>query len=245
MSSGHRFAVGGFIIGRKLVSSRANGLVLVGFMALLGCLWVAGSHRVSFSAFLHLAPYLYLFFSQDMIYDEVRSGCLENVIFMGGRLPGYLLLKPAAAFAAGLSISLVLFLGFTVHGFATGQLETQALGKFAAGLLVGAYYASAAGFLSFFFRAGSNVLIILLGQVTLFAGFLFTASQRMGLIERLTAPSLMGMQAKLEFLAVSAFLPNVVIARRTWFSILGLGGMAALFLGLLVRKVKALELRVR
>jgi hypothetical protein len=67
----------------------------------------------------------------------------------------------------------------------------------------------------------------------------------MGLIERLTAPSLMGMQAKLEFLAVSAFLPNVVIARRTWFSILGLGGMAALFLGLLVRKVKALELRVR
>jgi hypothetical protein len=67
----------------------------------------------------------------------------------------------------------------------------------------------------------------------------------MGLVERLTAATLPGLRAKLEFLAVSSLLPNIVIARRAWFSILGLGGMAALFLGLLAWKVKTLELKMK
>jgi hypothetical protein len=245
MPSRNRLAVDLLIIGRKLAVSRVNGLILIGFPALLGFLWVADSYRVSFAAFLYLSPFLCLFFSQDMIHDEVHSGCLENVIFSGGRFRSYLLLKAACAFTAGTGVNLVLFSGFAAYGLATGEFEIQATGKFAAGLLVGVYYAAAAGFLSFYLRAGSNVLIILLAQVTLFAGFLFTASQRMGLIERLTAASLPGMRAKLEFLAVSTVLPNIIIARRTWLSLLGLGALTALFWGLLVWKIKTLELKLR
>ena len=245
MPAGNRLAVEGFIVGRKLLASRVNGLVLAGFLALLGCLWVVDSYRVCFSAFLYLSPFLCLFFSQDMVHDEVHSGCLENVIFMGGRFRRYLLLKAAAAAAAGLGLGLVLFSGLAVYGLAAGRFEGRALGQYAAGLLVGIYYVSAAGFLSFLLRAGSNVLIILLGQVTLFAGFLFIASQKMGLVVRLTDASVPGMRAKLEFLAVTAVLPNIVIARRTWLSLLGLGTWTALWLALLAWKVRALELKMR
>ena len=53
------------------------------------------------------------------------------------------------------------------------------------------------------------------------------------------------MGAKLEFLAVSSVLPNIIIARRAWFSILGLGAMTAVFLGLQAWKVRTLELKMK
>src|SRR4030042_5392879 len=139
MSFRNRLAVDAFIIGRKLLTSRTNGLALACFLVLLGSLWVAYSFLVSFSAFLYLSPFLCLFFSQDMIHDEVHSACLENLLFLEGRFCTYLFCKAAAAAAAGLGTSLLLFSRFAAYGLATGQFAVQALGKFAAGILVGAY----------------------------------------------------------------------------------------------------------
>ena len=245
MSGRDRLPVAFFITRRKLLSAKVNGLVLSGFLFLLAYLWIEDSFSLCLRAFLYLCPFLSLFFSQDMMNDEIQSGVLENVFFIGGRFRNYLMIKNALIAASGLGITLVLFSGFALYGLATRQFEARALGQFAVGVLVGVYYVAAAGFLSFFFRAGSNVLIILLGQVLLFVGFLFTASQRMGLVERLTDSSFPGIGAKLEFLAVSFVLPNIVIARRTWLSLLGLGAMTALFFSLQIWKIKSLELRKR
>jgi hypothetical protein len=245
MSFGNRLKVDWPIAARKLLSARVNGFVLGGFLLLLGYLWVVDSFRTSFGAFLSLFPFLFLFLSQDMIYDEVHSGCLENLLFVGGRFRSYLLFKNAITAATGLGVSLLLFSGFAVYGLITSQFEARDCGKFAAGILAGLYYVAASGFLSFFFKAGSNVLVILLGQAALFVVFLLTAAQRMGLAERLTAASFPGIRAKIEFLAVASFLPNVIVARRTWFFILGLGAMTALFLGLQAWKIRALELRIK
>jgi hypothetical protein len=177
-----------------------------------------------------------------MMSEEISSGVLENVFFVGGRFRCYLISKNALVAAYALGITLVLFSGLALYGLATRQFEARVLGQFAVGILVGAYYVALAGFLSFFFRAGSNVLIILLGQVLLFVGLLFSASQRTGLAERLTASSNPGIGSKLEFLAVSFVLPNIVIARRFWLNVLGLGAMTALFFGLQIWKIKSLEL---
>ena len=245
MSDRDRLPLALFISRRKLFSSKVNVLVLSGFVLLLACLWVMDSFRLSFRAFLYLHPFLFLFFSQDMMNGEISSGALENVLFAGGRFRSYLLSKNVLAAACALGIALVLFSGFTLYGLATRQWEAQIPGQFAAGLLVGAYYVALAGFLSFFLRAGSNVLILLLGQVALFVGLLFTASQRTGLAERLTASSFPGIGARLEFLAVSFVLPNIVIARRSWLNLLGLGAMVALFFGLQIWKINSLELRRR
>jgi len=245
MSGRDRLALALFITRRKLLSAKVNGLVLSGFLFLLAYLWIEDSFSLSLKAFLYLCPFLFLFFSQDMMSEEISSGVLENVFFVGGRFRRYLISKNALVGAYSLGITLVLFSGLALYGLVTGQFEARVLGQFAAGVLVGAYYVALAGFLSFFFRAGSNVLIILLGQVLLFVGLLFTASQRTGLVERLTASSYPGIGAKLEFLAVSFVLPNIVIARRSWLNVLGLGAMTALFFGLQIWKIKSLELRKR
>jgi len=243
MPSRNRLPLTLLISGRKLISAKVNVLVISGFILLLAYLWVEDSFSLSFRAFLYLCPFLFLFFSQDMLNDEINSGALENVLFAGGRFRSYLLSKNVLVAACALGVTFVLFSGFALFGLATRQWEARIPGQFASGLLAGAYYLALAGFLSFFLKAGSNVLIVLLGQAALFAGLLFTASQRIGLAERLTASSYPGIGAKLEFLAVSFVLPNIVIARRSWLNLLGLGAMAALFFALQTWKIKTLELR--
>ena len=228
---------------QKLLSAKVNVLVISGFVLLLAFLWVEDSYSLSFKTFLFLCPFLFLFFSQDMLNDEVSSGALENVLFAGGRFRSYLLSKNGLVAACALGVTLVLFSAFALYGLATHQWEAHIPGQFGSGLLAGAYYVALAGFLSFFFRAGSNVLLVLLGQVALFVSLLFTASQRTGLAERLTASSFPGISARLEFLAVSFVLPNIVIARRSWLNLLGLGAMTALFFALQIWKTKTLELR--
>jgi ABC-type transport system involved in multi-copper enzyme maturation permease subunit len=226
---------------KKLISARVNFFVLSGFILLLTYLCVEDSYSLSFRAFLYLCPFLFLFFSQDMVNDEIRSGYLENVLFAGGRFRSYLLSKNVLISAGVLGLALVGFSGFALYGLTTRQWEAHFLGQFASSLLAGVYYVALAGFLSFFFRAGSNVLVILLGQGALFVGLLFTATQRMGLLERLTESSFPGAGAKLEFLAVSFVVPNIVIARRSWLNLLGLGMMTALFFSLQIWQIKSLE----
>jgi hypothetical protein len=245
MSGRDRLPVNFFITWSKLLSARANFLFLSGFMFFLAFLWIKDSYSLCLKAFLYLCPFLSLFFSQDMLNDEIYSGALESVSFIGGGFRSYLMVKNAMVAAFALSINLVLFSGLALYGLATRQLGVPALGQFAAGVLVGVYYVTAAGFLSFYFRAGANVLIIILGQALLFVGLLFTAAQRGGLVERLTASSFPGFGAKLEFLAALSVFPNLAIGRRTWLSILGLGTMTALLFSLEVWKIKALELRRR
>jgi len=220
-----------------------NVLVGCGFLFLLAFLWIKDSFRVSSGAFLYLFPYLFLFFSQDMMGDEIRSGALENVIFVSGRFRVYLLSKNALVAACGLGIASVLFSAIALYGSLTRQFETHSFGLFATGILVDAYYVALAGFLSLFFRAGSNVLAVLLGQIAIFVALLFSASQRSGLAARLTDASVPGMGARLEFLGVSLVLPNIIIGRRSWLNLLGLGAMTGLLFALQSWKIGSLELR--
>lgn len=230
---------------RKLLSAKVNGLALAAFIVVLGYLWVRDSFSLSFRAFLYLHPFLSLIFSQDMMYDEIASGLLENVLFAGGRFRRYLLSKSAMTAAAGLGVSLAIFSGYALYGLSTHQLGFADFARFAAGILVGLYYAFLAGALSFFFRSGSNVLIIIVGQFVLVAGLLLGASQRMGFIERLTSPVAQGIRARLEFLSVSVLIPNITIARPSWLNLLGIAVGALFFFALQVWKVRSLELRQR
>jgi hypothetical protein len=245
MAGRDRRAVALSIGWRRLLSTKAHGLALGGFILLLAYLWAEDSLSTAFKAFLYLHPFLSLFFSQDIVSDEIASGALENVIFIEGRFRHYLLLKPALVAAAGLGVSLALFLCFSAYGWTTHQLFSFEPGRLAAGLLVGLYYVAAAGALSFCLRAGSNVLIIILGQFVLAAGLLVSASQRMGLIERLTSAAAQGTGAQFEFLSVSFILPNIVIARPSRLNLLGLVAGTAFFTAFMVWKIRSLELRRR
>src|SRR4030042_4220825 len=105
MSGRDRLPVNFFITWSRLLSAKANFLVLSGFILFLAFLWIKDSYSLCLKAFLYLYPFLSLFFSQGMLDDEIHSGALESVLFIGGSFRGYLLVKNAMVAAFALSIN--------------------------------------------------------------------------------------------------------------------------------------------
>jgi len=243
MSARDGLPVALLITRRKLLSARGSLFIFAGFLILLAFIWIKGAFVFSFRLFLFLFPHLFLFLAQDMIKDEVDSGALENILFLEGGFRSHLRLKNAVIAAAALGAGLILFAGFSAYGLATRQFAALFFLQFGTGILAGLYYLALAGFLSFFLRAGTNVIIVILGQFVILFGLLLSAAQKPEWIERLNSSSLSGLAAKLEFLALAVVIPNVIVAARSWLSILGVGVLAGLFFGLQLLKVRSLELR--
>ncbi len=230
---------------KKAAASRSLAVLFAGFLALLAYVWVKDSYITCLRFFLFLFPYIFLFLSQDMFRDEVDGGALENVLFLAGRFRSYLLNKNLVLAAIALAGSAALFLLLTVYGISVRAFSALSLVQFVIGVLVGIYYLVAGGLLSFFLKGGSNVLLIILGQVFLVIGLFLSATQRTGLIGLLTADALPDSAAKLKFFLLAAFLPNVIIVRRSAAFILGLAALSALWFGLQRLKVRSVELLKR
>jgi hypothetical protein len=180
-----------------------------------------------------------------MFRDEVEGGALENVLFLGGGFRYYLLAKNLALIAAALAVSAAIFLPLAVYGISAGSFSSVSLLQFIIGLLVGVYYLLAGGLLSFFLKGGSNVLLVILGQVFLVVAIFLSASQKAGLIGLLTAETLPDAAAKVKVFLIAVLLPNVIISRRSAVFILGLAVLAVVwFIGQRF-KVKSVEIMKR
>ncbi len=243
MSARDCFPVAAYFTRKKLISGKVNVFLFAGFLALLAFIWFKGTFIFSCRLFLFLFPHLFLFLAQDMIKDEVDSGALENLLFIDGKFRAYLGWKNAIIAAAAFGAGVIVFLSFSFYGLATHQFTIAFLLQFATGILAGLYYLALAGFLSTFLKAGTNVLLVILGQVLLLFGVLIAASQSPGWIERFTSSSFSLFTAKLEFLALAAVFPNLIAARRSWPLILELSLLAGLFFGLQLLRIRSLELR--
>lgn len=230
---------------KKAAASRSLTVLLAGFLALLAYVWIKDSYITCLRFFLFLFPYIFLFLSQDMFRDEIDSGALENVLFLNGRFRSYLLTKNLVLASIALAGSAALFLMLAVYGVGTGSFSALSLVQFGLGVLVGVYYLLAGGLLSFFFKGGSNVLLLILGQVFLVIGLFLSATQRTGLIDLLTADALPNAAAKLEFFLLAAPFPNILINRRSAVFILGLAVLGGLWFGLQRLKVRSLEILKR
>ncbi len=242
MSSRDRLKIAFFITWKKVLAAKINAFLFLGFMILLGYIWQKDSFSLSLKAFLYFFPYLFLFLSQDMVKDEVDSGSLENVLFLYGNFRGYLLAKSLFLALLALSCSSVIFIAFAVFGFITKQFLAIYFLQFLAGIVAGIYYLSLGGLLSFSFRGGSNVLIVILGQVFLFIGLLLSARQKSGFMDALDGASFPDLSSRLKFLVLAAIFPQVVVAKR--FIVYGLGiALLGLFFLILERaRIRNLEL---
>ncbi len=228
---------------RKLLSAKANLFFLGGFVGLLAFIWIKGAFIFSFRVFLFVFPHLFLVLSQDMFRDEVDSGALENPLFIGGGYRSYLGWKNGIIGAAAMGTGLAVFAVFLISGFFVRQLAAVFALQFAAGTLAGLYYQSLAGFLSFFLRAGSNVLVIILGQALGIFCLFLSGAQRPEWLKGLVSNSFSGWAARMEMLAVAAVFPNIIVVRGAWWSVLAVGLLAGVFFGLQRMKIRALELR--
>ncbi len=120
-----------------------------------------------------------------MFRDEIDSGALENAAFVNGGFRDYLLSKMLIMALIGLAAGAALFGVLAACGLALGQarITSAHLAQFLAGSLAGLYYSAIGGYLSFFFRAGSNVLIVIIGQVFLAIVFFLSMTSRQSWVE--------------------------------------------------------------
>ncbi len=235
-----------FLIGRKkAAASRSYLVLLAGFLALVAYVWANDNYLDALRFFLFLFPHIFLFLSQDMFREEIESGALENILFLDGRFRGYLLDKNLVLGSIGLALSAALFIVLAVFGIASGEFSAIFLLQFAVGTLVGVYYLLAGGLLSFFFKGGSNVLVVILGQVLFVIGLFFSATRRTGLIDLLTANDFPGAAAKFKLFLLSLLLPNLAISKRLPAVLLGLAAIAVLLWIIERRKIASVEIAKR
>jgi hypothetical protein len=231
-----------FIAWKKVLAARIHYVLLSGFVVLLGYIWLKDSFSLSLRAFLYLFPYVFLFASQDMVKDEVDSGALENVLFLNGNFRGYLLGKSIFLAAAAFLCSLAMFLILAAYALVTRQFFAVYLLQFLAGVAAGIYYLSLGGLLSFSFKGGSNVLIVILGQVFLFIGLLLSAAKRGGFIDSLENASFPDLSSRLKFFVLAAVFPNAVVAKKFIVYALGIAACSLVFFFLQRMKIRDFEL---
>jgi len=227
----------------RLRRSPAAWAAAAALPALVFFLWIKESYGTALRSFLFLLPHFFLFLSQDMIGDEVREGHLENVLFVGNGFKGHLFGKNAILVLTGIVYGFGLFMPLWVIGLVTHRSGWGDFHGLTVALLAGVYYVMIGGLLSYYLKGGSNVLALIVVQAAVFMGLLFSAANSGGFLDLLSTGNFPGLVAKLKFLALTAILPNVVVAGRFRSYALWTAGLAALVLFVQWIKVKRLELK--
>jgi hypothetical protein len=214
-------------------------LAFPAFVVWVGC---NDSYGTAAKFFFFLLPHVFLIAAQDMVRTDIESGALENVLFLGGRFRDFLEAKSNVLAAVVGAYACALFALFTAWGLLVGAFEPAFVVRFGLALLAGLYYLALAGTLSYFLRAGSNVLVILLAQSAAVIGLLFSATSRTGFLDHLASGRFPGLGPKLLFGGLVAILPNVVVAGR--LSVFAVEVLAGLGLACAVRRrlARAVEL---
>ena len=227
---------------RRLVASPLTLAAGLAFPAVVVWIGLGDSYETAAKFFFFLFPHVFLIAAQDMVRTDIDGGALENVLFLGGRFRRFLWAKNFVLAGVGGAYVLLLFALFSSWGLALGEFRPVYAAQFGMGLLAGFYYLALAGTLSYFLRAGSNTLVLLLAQSAALVGLLSSATSRTGFLDYAASGRFPGISSKLLFGGLVAILPNLVVSRRlVAFGALVLAGLA-LSLFVQHRLVRALEL---
>jgi hypothetical protein len=230
------------VIRRRLVASPLTLAAGLAFPAVVVWIGLGDSYETAAKFFFFLFPHVFLVAAQDMVRTDIDGGALENVLFLGGRFRRFLWAKNFILAGVGGAYVLLLFALFSSWGLALGEFRPVYAAQFGMGLLAGFYYLALAGTLSYFLRAGSNTLVLLLAQSAALVGLLFSATSRTGFLDYAASGRFPGIGSKLLFGGLVAILPNLVVSGRlVTFGAVVLAGLA-LSLFVQHRLVRALEL---
>jgi hypothetical protein len=227
---------------RRLIASPLTLASCLAFPAVIVWIGLGDSYETAAKFFFFLFPHVFLIAAQDMVRSDIDGGALENVLFLGGKFRRFLWAKNFVLAGAGGAYVLLLFALFSAWGLALGEFRPIHAAQFGMGLLAGFYYIGLAGTLSYFLRAGSNTLVLLLAQSAALVGLLFSATSRTGFLDYAASGRFPGIGSKLLFGGLVAVLPNLVVSGR--LAAFGAEILAGLALLLFVqhRLVRALEL---
>jgi hypothetical protein len=231
------------VVRQRLFASPLAIAAAAAFPALVVFIGVRDSYGAAVRFFLFFFPHGFLIAAQDMVRTDIESGALENVLFLGGRFRGFLWAKSFVLAAAVGAYACGLFVLLVACGAATGAFEPVHLAQFALGLLAGFYYIGLAGTLSYFLKAGSNAVALLLAQAAVVVALLFSVTSRTGLLDHAASGRFPGPGPALVFGGLVAVLPNVVVSPSLF--VFGAEVLAGLVLALLTqsRLARRLELK--
>lgn len=231
------------VVRQRLFASPLAIAAAAAFPALVVFIGVRDSYGAAVRFFLFFFPHGFLIAAQDMVRTDIESGALENVLFLGGRFRGFLWAKSFVLAAAVGAYACGLFALLLAWGAATGAFEPVHLAQFALGLLAGFYYIGLAGVLSYFLKAGSNAVSLLLAQAAVVVALLFSVTSRTGLLDHAASGRFPGPGPAIVFGGLVAVLPNVVVSPSLF--IFGAEVLAGLVLALFTqsRLARRLELR--
>lgn len=214
MSSKIRFEITAGISLRKIESVRSLYAIGVLFLLVLIYVGLRDSASAMMRWFLLLFPYMFLFLSQDMIRSEVDSGSLENVLFIRERYRSYLLQKNAVVVLLGGALSLALFVILALVSLASKSIGWNECVGYGAGIIAGIYYVSLAGYFSYYVKGGSNVLLVILGQLALVITLIASSDHTRGIVDALDQGRIPDVLTGLKFAAITAIFPNIVSTQR-------------------------------
>jgi hypothetical protein len=231
------------VVRQRLFASPLALAAALAFPALVVFIGVRDSYGAAVRFFLFFFPHGFLIAAQDMVRTDIESGALENVLFLGGRFRGFLWAKSFVLAAAVGAYACGLFVLLVAWGAVTGAFEPVHLAQFALGLLAGFYYIGLAGTLSYFLKAGSNAVALLLAQAAVVVALLFSVTSRTGLLDHAASGRFPGPGPALVFGGLVAVLPNVVVSPSLF--VFGAEVLAGLVLALLTqsRLARRLELK--
>jgi len=231
------------VVRRRLFGSPLAIVTALSLPALTALIGLRDSYGAAVRFFLFFVPHGFLIAAQDMVRTDIESGALENVLFIGGRFRRFLWAKNFVLAAAVGVYACALFALLVVWGCATGAFDPVHLVQFGLGLLAGFYYIGLAGTLSYFLKAGSNAVALLLAQAAVVIALLFSVTSRTGLLDYAASGRFPGPGPALLFGGLVAVLPNVVVSPSLF--VFGIEVLAGLLLALLVqhRLARRLELR--
>lgn len=238
-----RLKVDFYLTRKKVLANKGTFIPTLVIAFFIAYVWVKDSYSIGLKFFVYLFPHIFLFFSQDMMKDEVESGGLENILFLEGRFKQYLWTKNFCLYlvAAGVAGSAMAALG--IYGLAAGEFSGKCFGQFGMGLVAGAYYIALGGWLSFYFKGGSNVLILILGQLSLFIGLLFSVAQRSGFLDYLESGAFPDWVSRVKFLIFLGLFPNILASEKHFIYSFGVALAAGFWLILQQAKLRSLDLK--
>lgn len=149
---------------KKIYSSNLNKFVFLSILALSVFFSIYEDSSASLSLFYSLSPYLFLFFTSDMIKEEIERGYLENMIFLLVPKEKIFYAKIIAIILSGFFCFLFGNLIVVLIGLIKGE-QISFRETFFLSLLVGTYYVLLGLHLGFFLKGASNALFFIILQI--------------------------------------------------------------------------------
>lgn len=229
------------LVAGRFRSSPGTPVVLAVLAGLTALFWARASYRAGLAAFFGLSPYVFLFSTADLVWSDCASGSLESPLFLHGRFRSYLTLKApvAAGFSAG--AVLALFAVLAAAGSARREFGPPDVVRFLAVLSAGAYYAACGGLLGTWFRAGSNVLSVLLAQAAGLASSILAAGSNSGWLGILD-PGPLSAGGRLRFAALTIVFPNLCASPGRHVYAVQCAALAGLAFAGFIARLRRLEL---